>query len=409
MKKFLIVGANFANKGAQSMLFVTVDEISKRFPDSDIYFATCENIKEFDTIYKFKKIYYNYRTKHIALGGISAIFNLIKSLFVDFIKFFLRTNDIHGHYFDVKRLIPQLDLIVDVSGYSLGDKWSKVIQEDYLDNIRLASKYKVPIVMMPQSFGPFNNIDKMKDIKREISILFKYPREIFAREVQGVNELKNKFNITNIRLSTDLVLQNREINIDNIYLKKKAINTPECNKGEKIGIVPNDKCIKHGKKEYIMNLYKILIDELISMGKQVYIFMHSAEDINICCDIYDIVHKCDKVHLIKNEFSCLEYEKFVKNFEFILVSRYHGAIHAYRNIVPCVILGWAEKYFELARNMDQIDFAFDITKNNFSIKQVIDVIHKMNEGLQNEKKKIKYKIDQIQSYNCFDIIEEAIK
>lgn len=30
--KILIVGANFENKGAQSMLFITVDELKKRMP-----------------------------------------------------------------------------------------------------------------------------------------------------------------------------------------------------------------------------------------------------------------------------------------------------------------------------------------------------------------------------------------
>ena len=37
--KVLITGANFNNKGAQSMLFVTVDEIRKRIPDCEIYFG----------------------------------------------------------------------------------------------------------------------------------------------------------------------------------------------------------------------------------------------------------------------------------------------------------------------------------------------------------------------------------
>ena len=43
--KILIVGANFNNKGAQSMLFITMDELKKRFPDCEIFFGSLgENI-----------------------------------------------------------------------------------------------------------------------------------------------------------------------------------------------------------------------------------------------------------------------------------------------------------------------------------------------------------------------------
>ena len=38
VKRRLIVGANIENKGAQSMLFITVDEIKKRIPDGEVFF-----------------------------------------------------------------------------------------------------------------------------------------------------------------------------------------------------------------------------------------------------------------------------------------------------------------------------------------------------------------------------------
>lgn len=37
VSKILIVGANFENKGAQSMLFITVDELKKRIPDCEVF------------------------------------------------------------------------------------------------------------------------------------------------------------------------------------------------------------------------------------------------------------------------------------------------------------------------------------------------------------------------------------
>lgn len=66
MYTVLIVGANFVNKGAQSMLFITMDELRKRIPNVKIYFATFEeNIDE--NQYKFDIVFYNPQSVQIAL------------------------------------------------------------------------------------------------------------------------------------------------------------------------------------------------------------------------------------------------------------------------------------------------------------------------------------------------------
>ena len=40
MQNILITGANFANKGAQAMLFVTISEARKRYPNANIFYTT---------------------------------------------------------------------------------------------------------------------------------------------------------------------------------------------------------------------------------------------------------------------------------------------------------------------------------------------------------------------------------
>ena len=44
-KQFLITGAQFNNKGAQSMLFITVDEIRKRYENAIIWYYPLDNEK----------------------------------------------------------------------------------------------------------------------------------------------------------------------------------------------------------------------------------------------------------------------------------------------------------------------------------------------------------------------------
>ena len=64
--KVLITGANYNNKGAQSMLFVTIDEIKKRIPDSEIYFGCGLN----DPVLKnvcFRQLCFSREGRYIAL------------------------------------------------------------------------------------------------------------------------------------------------------------------------------------------------------------------------------------------------------------------------------------------------------------------------------------------------------
>ena len=73
-KKILITGANYNNKGAQSMLFVTMDEVKKRIPDCEIYFGCGLMDPKVDNA-SFRQICYSREGRYIALGGGQAVFN----------------------------------------------------------------------------------------------------------------------------------------------------------------------------------------------------------------------------------------------------------------------------------------------------------------------------------------------
>ena len=128
MKKFMITGANFRNKGAQAMLFVTVSELRRRYPDCEIFFATAEDLNVDD--YQFKTIKYKYRLKQIALGGLKGFRELLISIVADFVKIVIRYPEKKGGYFTLKNFLPQIDLMIDISGFSLGDQWNRQGQED---------------------------------------------------------------------------------------------------------------------------------------------------------------------------------------------------------------------------------------------------------------------------------------
>jgi len=402
--KILITGANFENKGAQSMLFITVDEIRKRNKNAEIYFSTSEKCSLQN--YRFKSVYLTSLTQQIALSKNSLSLPLIKNIIRDCIRFILGRKKNIWQFTKLRELMPDIDVIIDVSGFALGQKWGANSQETYLNNIRIAKKYNIPIYLMPQSFGGFSYSDDKKYLLPEIKKLLKYPRVIFAREKAGYTELTKRFKLNNVKLSSDLVLQNKSIELNNIYRKISELNIPELKTSGNTAIIPNAQCFKHGNSEKNLSLYKNIIDALINMNRHVYIFRHSEKDFEICKMIYDMYGQNKNLHILSNDFSCIEYDKFINQFDFIICSRFHGIVHAYRNSIPAIALGWEIKYTELTALMSQEKFCFDITDENLKTDNIISAVKYLDKNFGSEKNIIKNKLVEIRRNNCFDSVEE---
>lgn len=136
-----------------------------------------------------------------------------------------------------------------------------------------------------------------------------------------------------------------------------------------------------------------------------YLFRHSREDFPIYKLIAEQFQGNKNVILLDNEFSCLEYDEF----DFVICSRFHGVVHAYRNFIPSILLGWAIKYKELATNVGQEKFAFDITEPNFNSDQVKNVIDQLLINKDKESAIIKTRVIEIKKNNCFDQIAEYLQ
>ena len=115
--KVLVTGGNFKNKGAQSMLFVTIDEIRKRIPDCEVYFGCSVGDPKLSDVH-FKQICYSREARYIALGRQTVLnFCIALAKAVAYFLYGKRANLLN--FFDAKRYISSMDLIVVVSGFAL--------------------------------------------------------------------------------------------------------------------------------------------------------------------------------------------------------------------------------------------------------------------------------------------------
>ena len=366
-KVFLVSGASFKNKGAQSMLFVAVNEMRKRYPGCEIYFLPENSIKEYENERLDK---YFFRT---IWGG------------------WEKTSDLYD-------VLPITTAIIDISGYAVtSETYNKCIRE-MLKNV---NDYDLPLYMMPQSFGPF---EFEEEEKNKFASWLAHAKVIYAREEKGYLLLKETFGLNNVKRSVDLVLQNRGIDYKNIYVNEKCHEQYVLESKENVGIIPNIRNYEFGDKKQILNMYKSIIETLIEAGKKVYILEHSNDN-KACEDIYKMYMFKENVYYCNLSLDCFQFSNLIRNFQFVIASRYHSIVHALKEGVPCIAIGWEVKYEDVLSLFEQEQYCFNVRKG-IEVAEIVDATKRMIEKYSEEKQKIIEKISYVQQENCFDVLGE---
>jgi colanic acid/amylovoran biosynthesis protein len=394
----VIIGGQLFNKGAQAMTFTVVDQIKRRYPNKNIYLFSTQDFDREDkekNIYKFNILPWDLitRIKLLSFWG---------KLFKKRSKYAYLENDIRG-------VIKNADFFIDISGYGISSQVGGWFPSGiYLSNIKIAKKYLVPYYIFPQSLGPFDYSVMCKILLYPLMKLYlKYPKRIFPREKEGLMCVR-KFTKKNVEQNYDIVLQSKEYNLANIYNREVRFKDIKI-ESNSVGIIPNLRVIERAKTDEIYSVYNSLINRLIDAEKRVYILRHSYEDLEVCEKIKNCFPDNKSVRLIHDDLNAIELENFIKQFDFIIASRYHSIVHSYKNGVPALVIGWATKYFELLKNFDQLDYFFD-GRDSINIDEINKKLDKMIRNYKYEREKIINKMTDISNKgNIFDMLFYSTK
>ena len=393
MKNIIITGGELFNKGAQAMTFVAVNEIRKRFPNHKIYLLSemdldrpaCERENynfDFTGWYpvKFAKSQHN------------PLLRLVCKL--------RNGNELA----DAEIVYRNCDMLIDISGYALGSNWDASNNNRYLNHLEFAHAFGIPVYLMSQSFGPFDFGPEHPGIDKRCRRLLPACKAILAREKEGYDALVNTYGLTNVRLAPDLVLNNTGISLKNIFKEIPECNLPEI-APESIAIIPNGRNLSVGNSEEVLKLYETAVHKGLEQGKNVYLLHHATSDATICEMLKERFEGNEKVVLLSQEFSCLEFNELVKGFDYLVASRFHSIVHAYKNGIPCVILGWAKKYEDLSLQFGQDEYLLDV-RESVGASDLCAVMDRMNLDKELESQKIKASLADVQKENVFDILNE---
>lgn len=396
MRNIIITGGEMQNKGAQAMTFIAVDELKKRFPDHKIYV-----LSELDR-QRPKEELANYSFEF--MGWYPVQFAKCRS------NPLLRAGYLLRHPSELKEaesIYRNTDLMLDISGYALGSNWSIGTCKAYLEHLIFAHAFHIPVYLMPQSFGPFDfEGEEGKKIDHLIRELLPTAKVICAREREGYDALTQKYGLDNVMLACDLVLNNKGINLDNIFKHVPEIKLPVVGGGS-IGIIPNVRNFDVGNEDVLLNLYAKIISELTSAGKHIYLLSHSSADQEVCGRIMDMFPEQENLSFLDQEFSCIEFNELVKRFDFLIASRFHSIVHAFKNGVPCIALGWATKYHDLLKQFGQERYIFDV-RSELDDNGMMEAIRELIHCSDIESSKILSSLQKVQENNVFDILPDHI-
>lgn len=367
-KEFMIVGANYENKGSQAMSFVVVDEIRKKYGAECVIWC-CPNYK--NNLYSVKR----YRIFFTDDGW-----------------------DYDSLYFE---LMPRLTAVFDISGYTISSINNFGNTDRVLSQLNIAKYCNIPFYLLPQSFGPLDFPEEKLSLMKE---LLSYARIIYARENDGKLLLEHKLGLKNVVLSNDIVLQNTHKNYDFIYTEKSNDNATTL-KG--IAIIPNNNLQRYLGEEKTVQLYRLIIESLLSHKEQITIIPHS-NDTDLCRNIFNLFCNNPNVSLLEKYDDCDFFEHLISGCKYLIASRYHAIVHAYRRSVPCIVIGWAKKYSELTDIFNQTEYLLDIGSTT-DYSPVFSSVELMEQNYSSESYKISQQLKTVQNDNCFKYIWDTFE
>ncbi len=400
MKKFVITGIQMRNKGSQAMFLSLYYTLRSLYPDCEVVgFA---NKYDHPEQYTFDMLPYDDYTRRVFKYHLNKILPL-ESLLTYSVSLWKKSDKWNGKVPAMEKALREADAIFDASGYTLGSGWSKEAGELLLQTIRIARSYNKKIILMPQSFGPFNwadedNSEFLARIKDELE----YCLKIYAREKEGYDCLTS-LGLKNVALSQDMVIREK------IFPTAQDIHTSLAAKPfdlppeDSVGFIINQNVFRIGDPNAVLDLYAKILDRLIDNGENVYIINTSTADTDLVNGVLGKVRKPERIQIISGEHSSPTLIEIISRFKYVVASRYHSVVFAYRSGVPAVILGWASKYTDLAEHFQQQDYVVDIRDPDTS--RIFQQIDRMSAEHANESQRIKGALENIQTTS---VVREAV-
>jgi polysaccharide pyruvyl transferase WcaK-like protein len=403
VKKYLIVGVSLRSRGGEAMVFEACKKITEIDKDNEISMVTPNFNYDSNFLQKVSnpygiKVYAPISAKHckikyinIGLGAVYLLYDIVSAILnTKLLKYFGLKINYRG---ELSQRIAKTDVIIEIAGISFSENfgvssaWSRFIR------MLLSKVMEKKYFCLPQSYGPSNNIFINIFAKLGLNCTtYIMPRGKKSLEYLDKLHLRKK----NITFVPDLAFSyNDPIKIENerIYARL-GINASQ----RYVGIMTNSNLYRWDETR-MMEIFPRVIDHLVgNLNYTVILIPHEVNDIDIVDDqfVNNLIYKNSdhkrNILNIADDLRANEVKSLIKLCDLTVCSRFHGVISSLKMEIPPVVVGWADKYYELMELLGLEDLVMDYRiADNQSIISRIDyvlanrtaIIEKINKNLHN--------------------------
>lgn len=392
MVKFLLVGANFLNKGAEAMIITACEGLKEYFPESEFVLASS------DYEYDKKKIEKSFLPLEIVnIINQSTSKNKFIRIFKFGYRFLITLKDIisikllnkykNRQFINNKfNAIYHSDIIIDISGISFTDYFSNFNTLSHMFDFLYAKILNKPYFCFPQAFGPPNKFINKFAIKLCMPLAnYIMPRGNISKgfiEELGITK--------NVKLITDLALSLDKCSDKLVYDIFKEENIDYKNK-KFVGITINTHLYNWSETDIIQIFAKFLDYITEKHDYEILILIHtlytnSIDDSDIAEMVYKKSSNKSKIHIITGDYNASELKGIISKCHILVGSRFHSMIAALSTGVPILVIGWSHKYKEILDLFEMGEFIVDYRELNS--KKLIEKFEKVNQNYLKSKDKI---------------------
>ena len=275
---------------------------------------------------------------------------------------------------EFKILLNECNIILDITH---GDSFSDIYGKKWLIQTNLLKSFVLlnnkPLVLMPQTYGPFNNWF----FKQWSKIIINKAYKVYSRDKKSTHYITDELKCKNITPFTtyDLAFS---LPYDNLYNKKNKIKI----RINISGLLWNYKKMKNNNislnVDYI-KYHELLIEWLIRNDKyEIYLVPHvlcterEGEDYydNDCKVLKEIQNKYKKCIYRDNFETVIDVKSYISSLDILIASRMHASIGAFSSGVCSIPFAYSRKF---AGVYDDLNYKYLIDGQSLSTEEAFDI------------------------------------
>lgn len=265
-----------------------------------------------------------------------------------------------------------VDVVLEASGFAYGEQWPLQFLQNTAREVIRYHKAGKPFIFMPQAFGPFTTAAS----KAAMVDIIKHATAIFVRDAVSFEHLRQcQANLpAHVQLAVDFTI-GLKVDVKATAPMPDAVSRIT---SPYAVLIPNHKVVSKFNHANAESDYQSYVEAfadaatyLVAQGMQVVLLNHEGlEDAEIC----------EKIANLSNTSTLqiddpLALKQFIGGAKLVISSRFHGAINALSQAVPCIATSWSHKYQQMMADFGVADYCL----SDLSSQRLIHKIQQLDQ------------------------------